>query len=151
MSIKAKYVHTNLIARDWQMLANFYEKVFGCKRLLPERDLSGPWLDRGIGLKDVHIRGIHLLLPGYKHSPTLEIFQYADQGESSDKPVNWAGFGHIAFDVDDVQKAVDMVLAEGGTRIGKVSTLEVSGKGTITFAYVRDPEGNIIELQKWEE
>jgi hypothetical protein len=31
-----KYVHTNLLSRDWRRLADFYEEVFGCVRLLPE-------------------------------------------------------------------------------------------------------------------
>jgi predicted enzyme related to lactoylglutathione lyase len=26
----ARYVHTNLIARDWRALAGFYQRVFGC-------------------------------------------------------------------------------------------------------------------------
>ena len=38
--MKAKYKHTNIVARDWQKLAEFYEDVFGCARLLPERHHS---------------------------------------------------------------------------------------------------------------
>jgi hypothetical protein len=40
--MKARYKYTNLIARDWQRLAQFYEDVFGCVRVPPERHLSGP-------------------------------------------------------------------------------------------------------------
>ena len=29
--MKANYRHTNIIARDWQALAKFYQDVFGCK------------------------------------------------------------------------------------------------------------------------
>ena len=29
MPIPAKYVHTNLIARDWKGLVRFYSEVFG--------------------------------------------------------------------------------------------------------------------------
>src|SRR5438034_11344312 len=46
MAIKAKYVHTNLIARDWKKPVRFYGDVFGCDPTGPERDLSGEWLDR---------------------------------------------------------------------------------------------------------
>ncbi|RPI48727.1 MAG: NUDIX domain-containing protein, partial [Chloroflexi bacterium] len=31
--LRARYVHTNLIARDWQALARFYEMVLGCVRV----------------------------------------------------------------------------------------------------------------------
>ncbi|MBN2520689.1 MAG: VOC family protein [Bacteroidales bacterium] len=41
-----KYIHTNIVAKDWQKLADFYEKVFGCKKLYPERNLKGEWIDK---------------------------------------------------------------------------------------------------------
>ena len=46
MPIRAKYVHTNLIARDWKRLVQFYCEVFGCEPKGPERDLSDAWLER---------------------------------------------------------------------------------------------------------
>jgi hypothetical protein len=57
--IAARYVHTNIIARDWRVLARFYEAVFGCVLVPPERDLSGDWLDRGTGIRGAHVRGVH--------------------------------------------------------------------------------------------
>jgi len=69
-----KYVHTNLIARDWKSLADFYIQVFGCTPVPPERDISGEWIDGMTGISDVRIRGAHLRLPGYEDGPTLEIF-----------------------------------------------------------------------------
>ncbi len=50
MAIQAKYVHTNLIARDWRALAQFYTQVFGCTPVPPERNLSGEVLERGTGV-----------------------------------------------------------------------------------------------------
>ncbi len=44
-ALSARYVHTNLIAAEWQALARFYGAVFGCVRVPPERDLAGP--DKG--------------------------------------------------------------------------------------------------------
>jgi len=35
-----RYVHTNLIAKDWRKLADFYIKVLGCKEKKPERNLN---------------------------------------------------------------------------------------------------------------
>ena len=65
MGISAKYVHTNLVAKDWQALASFYQQLFGCNPVPPERDLSGEMLDAGTGLSGAHLRGVHLRLPGY--------------------------------------------------------------------------------------
>ena len=73
----ARYVHTNLIARDWRALAAFYRSVFGCVDVPPERDYSGPGLEAGTGVSGAALRGIHLRLPGNgADGPTLEIFTY---------------------------------------------------------------------------
>ena len=45
-----RYVHTNLIARDWRALAKFYTGLFGCELVPPERDYSGAALEAGTGL-----------------------------------------------------------------------------------------------------
>ena len=63
--MNAKFKHTNIIARDWQKPARFYEDVFSCVRVLPERDLSGAWLEKGTGVKNARLAGVHLRLPGW--------------------------------------------------------------------------------------
>ena len=78
-----------------------------------------------------------------------EIFQYNHQEQRPATAANRLGLGHIAFVVDDVWAARERVIAAGGGVVGDVVTTEISGAGTITFAYVTDPEGNIIELQSW--
>jgi len=148
--VQAKFTHTNLIARDWKRLAAFYEQVFGCTPVLPERDLSGAWLDAVTNLQGAHVRGIHLRVPGYGDTgPTLEIFQYSPKGPESDTAIHRPGYAHIAFQVDDVDSARREVLAEGGHEFGQLVTTSVPGAGTVTFVYVTDPENNVIELQSW--
>jgi len=145
-----EYTHTNLITTNWKRLAAFYERVFGCTPLPPARDLSGEWLDRGTGIDQASLRGAHLRLPGHgDRGPTLEIFEYTDTVSRDPLRPNHTGFGHIAFRVDDVAAAVEVVLSEGGARVGEVVTSAIPGAGILTFAYVRDPDGNIIELQRW--
>lgn len=148
MTIHARYVHTNLIANDWKRLATFYERVLGCVPVLPERDLSGEWLEAATGVPQARIRGIHLRLPGYgDEGPTLEIFQYDRQLDQSRPAANRPGFAHIAFAVDDVAAARDAVLAAGGGAVEDLVSVEIPGAGQITFVYATDPEGNIVELQ----
>jgi len=55
MPIRAKYVHTNLIARDWKRLVRFYCEVFGCEPAGPERDMSGGWLDSLTSLPNAQV------------------------------------------------------------------------------------------------
>ncbi len=149
MPISAKYAHTNLVARDWRVVAKFYEEVFGCVRLLPERNFSGADLERGTGVSGARLTGAHLLLPGCgENGPTLEIFNYNTLAEGPIPAVNRPGFGHIAFVVDDVSAAVECVVKNGGGRVGEIVTLDVAGP-RVTWCYVTDPEENVIELQSW--
>ena len=150
MPIHAKYVHTNLIARDWKKLVRFYCEVFGCEPKGPERDLSDTWLDKVTSVPNARLRGVHLRLPGYGHEgPTLEIFSYDKFIEHELPRANECGFAHIAFAVDDVDQALQALIAAGGGAVGEIATAEVDGVGLLRVVYARDPEGNIVELQKW--
>ena len=143
-----KFKHTNIIAKNWKELSEFYQKVFNCVPILPERDLSGIWLDEITDIPGSHIRGIHLRLPGFgDNGPTLEIFEYDSMPTRPEIKPNTPGFSHIAFEVDDVSKYANSVLENGGTAIGELVVKEIPGVGQLTVQYVADPEGNIIEIQ----
>jgi predicted enzyme related to lactoylglutathione lyase len=147
----ARYVHTNLIAHDWRRLARFYEDVFGCVPIPPERDLSGPAMEAGTGVPGAHLLGAHLRFPGSgEQGPTLEIFQYSEPAPDVARLANRPGFAHIAFAVDSVADARERVLSSGGSGVGEVVTVAISPTARVTWCYVRDPEGNIIELQSWK-
>ena len=88
------------MAEDWRRLAAFYRDIFGCVPVPPERDLQGEWLDRATGLRDAHIRGMHLRLPGYgDDGPTLEIFEYGRPSGRAAKTIDMPGLAHLAFAV----------------------------------------------------
>ena len=149
--MEVKFTHTNIVARDYQELARFYTRVFGCESVLPERNLSGEWVEQLTGINGVHIRGIHLRLPGYSNGPTLEIFQFNREIESDDMPaINSPGLAHIAFQVDDVEFYLQRLLTSGGHRLGATVRKVIEGVGLLTVVYARDPEGNIVEIQSWE-
>jgi len=46
MNSQVEYIHTNIIAQDWNNLAQFYIDVSGCVPVYPERDFAGDWVDR---------------------------------------------------------------------------------------------------------
>ena len=145
-----KFVHVNIIANDWKKLSKFYQNVFQCIPIPPERDLRGDWVNALTGLKDAHICGEHLLLPGYgENGPTIEIFSY-NQMLKNEKLINKTGFTHIAFLVDDVGGTVELLKKNGGTMVGEIVTQEYKNGKIGTFVYCKDIEGNIVEIQKWE-
>ncbi len=150
--MKIRYVHTNIIAKDWRRLSLFYQRVFECKPVLPQRDLQGDWLDKLTGIKNAHITGEHLVLPGYEEGlPTLEIFSYDEVNLSNSKILNGIGLAHLAFEVDDVLAILEKIKKEGGGQVGELVKTQYPNNITATFVYAKDLEGNIIELQSWDK
>ena len=147
----ARFGHVNVIARDWRRLATFYEQLFGCVQVPPERDYRGVDLERGTSVPGAALRGVHLRLPGHgPEGPTLEIYTFESFEEAVTPAVNRPGWGHVAFQVDDVAAARGAVLEAGGRPVGEVVTLQISDGRRVTWCYVTDPEGNIVELQSWQ-
>ena len=145
-----RYVHTNIIAEDAEKLIDFYKKVFGCRSIGEKRDLKGEWLDKVTGLKNAHIIGEHLVLPGYDEDhPTLEIFSYDQMEGDLTHKINQYGIAHLAFEVNSVSDALDKLLQNGGSMVGEVVSADYPDGRKATFVYAADIEGNIIELQSW--
>jgi predicted enzyme related to lactoylglutathione lyase len=146
-----KYVHTNILAKNWRNLSQFYIDVFSYKPVYPERNLEGKWIDNMTNISEVHIEGIHLKLPGYEDGPTIEIFGYNKSVNKNIMPqINEIGFTHIAFRVDDVKEMAEKVLTHGGSFYGEIVEKEIKNVGILTAVYMRDPEGNIVEIQNWK-
>ncbi|MHB8132311.1 MAG: VOC family protein [Mobilitalea sp.] len=145
-----RYVHTNIVAKDCNKLIQFYKDVLNCKSIGETRDLQGEWLDKMTGIKNAHITGEHLCMPGYNEDhPTLEIFSYDEMKEKEKSHINQCGFAHLAFEVDDVEETLSKVKAAGGGQIGELVTTEYQDGRKAVFVYATDLEGNIIELQSW--
>jgi len=145
------FAHVNIIAEDWEKLVLFYEKALDCQRIGVVRDLQGEDMDRASGVRGAQFKGIHLRLPGtVSEVPTLEIYTYTSTIPDDPPPANRRGFAHIAFRVDDVDKALEKIIRFGGSKLGTPVSTEVQSAGRIRWVYARDPEGNIVELQKWE-
>ncbi len=145
-----RYAHTNIIAQDSAKLIAFYKEVLGCRSIGETRSLRGEWLDAMTGVKNAHIAGEHLCLPGYdeKH-PTLEIFSYDNMVASENRMINQCGIAHLAFEVEDVAETLKKVLAAGGGQFGELVYAEYEDGRKAQFVYATDIEGNIIELQSW--
>lgn len=146
-----RYAHTNLIARDWKKLADFYQQVLGCEPVSTERDNQGPHIDALTSMSGIRVRGRHLRLPGHgENGPTVEIFQYEPAGPEDAQALNKPGFAHIAFEVPDVAAKRLEIHRWGGRDIGELVTFDIPGAGRLQVIYVTDPEGNILELQYWQ-
>ncbi len=92
-----------------------------------------------------------MYLPGHgENPPTLEIFSYEEMHDMPDIMANYTGITHIAFEVEDVDVTMKKALENGAIKLGKIIEREIEDIGTLKFVYLRDPEGNIVEIQSWK-
>lgn len=127
-----------------ERLAEFYRQVFGCRDLRAPRTLSGKDVDRGMGLSGVEIRSVWLSTPG-SDEVFLELFQFASTSDGDVGHANTPGFAHMAFEVSDLEAICDAITKAGGAALGEIANLGTD-KNPYLAVYMRDPEGNIIEL-----
>ena len=145
-----RYAHVNIIANDWRKLCEFYEQVFECEPWSSERDHHGPHIDGLTGIPGMRIQGRHLRVPGHgNNGPTIEIFTFSENEPDTPKPLNRPGYAHLAFEVDDVDAKRTQIKEFGGDDYGELVTIDIPDAGKLTLIYMTDPEGNIVELQKW--
>ncbi|MFY1713450.1 VOC family protein [Tritonibacter mobilis] len=137
--------HISLTARDAAVLGEFYAEVFGYRERRPAKRLSGASVSRGNGLKDADIYSIWLALPD-DSGPFLEILEYTQTLNRGRPEVNAPGFGHLAFVVNDLNRVLRDVLRCGGAMQGEVTNFG-SAEAPVLIVYVRDPEGNLLELE----
>ena len=135
-----------MVACDTDRLADFYKTVFGCDDAQPRRNMSGELLSQGNGVPNAEIYAAWLGLPGVD-GPFLEIFQYKNTYDRPTPPVNQPGYGHISFEVEDIHATFDAVIKAGGTSLGEITDFGTA-EAPFLYVYVRDPEGNVVELEQ---
>ena len=126
--------HAGLAVADLAAARSWFCEVFG---LEPELTLRVEALDLDIEM---------LLHP--EHGYRLELLHRP--GSAGDgKPANPGeaalreGYGHIAFDVTDLDVAYDRAVARGAKSVMPPGPSPEPG---VRMAWVADPEGNLIEL-----
>ncbi|MGV2052192.1 VOC family protein [Agrobacterium sp. 22-209-1] len=141
-----RLAHINLVARDAKSLATFYVNVMKCDVLREPKTLSGEKVSRGNGLSDSEILTIWLKFPGLEW-PFLEIHEHRVTLHRDLPRVNEPGFGHLAFQMEDINNALSHIIEAGGAQIGQITDFGTPGMPYL-IAYARDPEGNVLELEQ---
>lgn len=126
------YDHVGLAVADLDAQCHFYGKAFGLldevRTEFPDAQIRTAFLRSATGLQ-IELIERKGSLP---HS-------FADAYEGA----GTQGFFHWALAVDDLDAAINDVLAAGATQVSAPANAVRPG---VRFAYVKDPEGNLLEL-----
>ena len=130
----ARLDHVGLAVADLEAAVAWFCDVFG---LVPELTLRVDTLDLSIEMLVHPVYGYRLEL---LHRPGSQAGRKpGTPGEAALRE----GYGHIAFDVTDLDAAYDRALARGA---GPVMPPRPSPEPGVRMAFVADPGGNLIEL-----
>ena len=141
-----RFSHVSLTARDANALSQFYQQAFGFTEKRAAKRLFGDAVSRGNGLPNSDFLSIWLTI-GHDSDPFLELLEYRDTVHRELPRVNEPGFGHIALSVNDLNQTLQDIERLGGCLQGKVTNFGTEER-PILIVYVRDPEGNLIELDQ---
>ncbi|MFN8124089.1 MAG: VOC family protein [Thermoleophilia bacterium] len=136
------YVHAGVVVDDLEEAVRFFT-VLGLECGEP-MTAGGEWVDRIIGLRGTRVELVMANAPDGTGGLEIVTF-HAPRREGGDGPppaVNVPGVRHLAYQVDDMAAVVDAVRAGGWDLVGEV----VDYEGLYLLAYVRGPEGLIVEL-----
>jgi len=124
--MKSKFTYVGIRVTNLQRSIDFYTKVLGMRV-------------KGRGKID-QTKGETVGLESEKDGFTLELNYYEEDSPFNTKYVMGEGLDHLAFNVDDLNKAL-----EEAKRAGYKTILEIKTDGG-RWAYIEDPDGIWIEL-----
>ena len=132
-SVPARLDHVGLNVRDLEPMADWYVAALGYRVQL-RLDLAAVGL-RIVMLVDADARRFELITrdggaPGLRARNAVEA------------AATW-GFGHVAFSVADLAATYRHLLAVGAAAVAEPGPSPEPG---LWFAWVHDPEGNLVEL-----
>jgi len=137
--------HVALATADMDRLLAFYCGLLGLPLMSDGRIEPGesPEFETVVGLASTRVRVAQLGVGNLR----IEMFEYAEpapkKGEA--KLACDVGIRHIAFDVTGIDEAYERLKAAG---VEFISAPQSIGNYGVRSAYLRDPDGNIIELQE---
>lgn len=141
-----KLAHISIAARDADKLSAFYIAVFKCEQCRSPKTLSGEAVSRGNGLPNSEIYSIWLRFPK-QEKPFLELLEYKSSVTRNEPCVDEHGFRHLSFETADIHATMTTIFEAGGTRLGEITNFGTTNRPFL-IVYLRDCEGNILELEQ---
>lgn len=133
-----RFLHVNINARDWAGMLKAYESAGIGKATGFERSYEGPFIGELTGVGGAVVQGRHLGLAGYSSGgPTLELFTYTGTPEPRRPSLEAAGRVAIGFEVSDLKKSVEPLVAAGFVKKAEASDAML----------LQDLEGNHLWLR----
>lgn len=134
--------HTGIVVNDLEKCCFFYQSL---GFIIASQDKeSGSFIDQVTGYTNAELEWIKMSLPcGY----LLELLHYRHPTSPPPSkvpyPANQPGCSHIAVTVDNAEKCLAQIKANGGSIINAPAK---APNNKVRVAYAYDPEGVLLEI-----
>ena len=141
MGLMQRFDHVGITVADIDAVTAFFVSLG--MEADPKMTVEGEFLDTVIGMTGAAVDTVMLRPPGGGTTLELSSFVRPDHLPGSPAaPANELGLRNVAFEVRDLQAAVDHAAADGYSLVGGIGEYE----GFWRMAYVRGREGIIVSL-----
>jgi len=135
--------HTSFTVSDLERSLGFFRDALGFEvTSVAPRDPDAIQSITGVegaGVQIAYVRG-----PGH----SLELIEYTGpegRGHVHPRPCD-VGFAHVAYDVDNVDAAVDAAMRHQVRPLGPITVIDKGPNAGARVVYLRDPDGITIEF-----
>lgn len=133
--------HTGIYVENLEQMKNFYCDLFNLTVTVHDTEKSG-YIDTILGLSNAEIE-IYKLMSEDGSMIELLYCKNAKQGERLEQPLWNSGCIHLAFTVKNVDEMWKNLKEQGHQFVSKPC---VSPSSSAKVCFIRDPEGNFLEL-----
>ncbi|MES2263229.1 MAG: VOC family protein [Pseudomonadota bacterium] len=140
--------HLGMTVPDMAQAVDFFVKVIGCEASfnLGAFKFEDDWMKVHLNVNPrAEIKRFQMVRCGY--GTNLEIFEYQAPKQNRQPPQNSdVGGHHLAFYVDDMDKAVSYLKTNGVKVLGEPSTFKEGPAAGLTWVYFLAPWGMQLEM-----
>jgi catechol 2,3-dioxygenase-like lactoylglutathione lyase family enzyme len=134
--------HTSFTVDDIHKAVRFWTEQLGFEAASVS-PREGAWQEQVTGVPGASLLVAHL----YGHGHHMEFVQYQKGASRGASPLPAsAGAAHICLEVDDIDRTWNELMAAGATPQGRIAEVDTGPVKGCKAAYIRDPNGIIIEL-----
>ncbi len=137
--------HTCFTVADMNRSLAFYRDLLGLTVISERPAVTAGYFRTIIGYPDAVVYAVVLQIPGTTH--LLELLEYKHpRGMPQDATRQNPGSAHMCFLVTDIQTAFSRIVAGGAAVISQPTYLDEGPNRGAWGCYIKDPDGQVVEL-----
>ena len=134
--------HTSFTVVDMDKSVKFWTEMLGFKAASVS-PREGRWQEEVTGISGASLLVAHL----YGHGHHIEFIQYLAGAIPGTAPQPAArGAAHVCMETDDIERTWEALMKAGAAAQGTISSITTGAVCGSKAAYIRDPNGILIEL-----